>query len=644
MGRVHVAHLEAGALARQAAWPKRGYAALVGDLGQRIGLVHKLRQLRRAKELTHRSSSRLGVDQIRRHDGVDLDRTHTLADGTLHAQQANAILVFHQLANRADTAVAEVVDIVNLAAAVLQASQHAQDCEDVFLTQNAQAVLSLELKARVHFHPADRRQVVTVGVEEQALEQRMRAFKCRRLAGAHHAIDVDERFFTAVVPVCGERVAQMRAVIDIVDEQHADFGSTLVNETLQQLLGNLVTGLGEDLTSLHVNAVISQIAADQVLIRGEHTLDTGISQLAKRTRGHLRTGRGDNLARLGIDQVANELATLQGVGVKAIGPAVTLAGVADGPIEFLENLVTRHTNDARRIQILAAFGTAGCVGDRIIIRQRHQEGGDRQLALAVDPHIEDVLGVKLEVEPGTAVRNDARGEQQLAGRMGLAAVMIEEHTGRTVHLRDDHALGTVHDEGTVRCHQGHVAHIDVLFLDVADRTGTGDLVLFPHLKAQCHFQRRRIGQAALLALFDIIFRRLEIVGDKFQLRPAGEILDREDRVEGLLKAVFFAIGSGDAHLQKCVVARALHIDQVRHGRDFRQLAKTAANTPATVESAYMRCHMSYLVKFPFDNRPLHNGPPGIRPPCQQAEKAAPVKRPCTGRKIHPVQDMFCRQS
>ena len=167
--------------------------------------------------------------------------------------------------------------------------------------------------------------------------------------------------------------------------------------------------------------------------------------------------------------------------------------------------------------------------------------------------------------------------------------------------------GTVHNEGTIRGHQGHVAHIDVLLLDVADRTGTGDLVLFPHLEAQCHFQRRRISQAALLALFDIVFRRLEIVGDKFQLRPAGEILDREDRVEGLLKAVLSAIRSGNAHLQKCVVARALHIDQVRHGRNFRQLPKAAADTPATVESAYMRCHMSYLVKFPFDNRSLHNG-------------------------------------
>ena len=211
-----------------------------------------------------------------------------------------------------------MVDIVNLATAVLQSSQHAQDRKDVFLTQNAQAVLGLELEARVHLHPADRRQVVTVGVEEQALEQRMRTFKCRRLTRAHHTINIDKRFFTAVVPVCSKSIAQMRAEIDIVDEQHADLGSTFVDQPLQQLFCNLVTGFGEDLACLHVNAVISQITADKVLVGGEHTLDTGVSQLAKRTRGHLRTGRGDNLARLGIDQVADELVALQSVGVEGI--------------------------------------------------------------------------------------------------------------------------------------------------------------------------------------------------------------------------------------------------------------------------------------------------------------------------------------
>ena len=74
MRRMHVAHFEAGALAGQTARSKRRHAALVGDFRQRIGLVHELRQLRRAEELAHRGRHRLGVDQVVRHDGVDIDR------------------------------------------------------------------------------------------------------------------------------------------------------------------------------------------------------------------------------------------------------------------------------------------------------------------------------------------------------------------------------------------------------------------------------------------------------------------------------------------------------------------------------------------------------------------------------------------
>ena len=74
VGRVHVADFEAGALAGQTARPKRRETTLVGDLRQRVGLVHELRQLRGAEELAHGGGRRLGVDQVLRHDRVDLDR------------------------------------------------------------------------------------------------------------------------------------------------------------------------------------------------------------------------------------------------------------------------------------------------------------------------------------------------------------------------------------------------------------------------------------------------------------------------------------------------------------------------------------------------------------------------------------------
>ena len=81
--------------------------------------------------------------------------------------------------------------------------------------------------------------------------------------------------------------------------------------------------------------------------------------------------------------------------------------------------------------------------------KREQQSRDRQLALAVDTDVDDVLGIELEVQPRATIGNDARGEQIFARRMGLAPVMVEQDARRTVHLADDHALGAVDDEGAV---------------------------------------------------------------------------------------------------------------------------------------------------------------------------------------------------
>ena len=141
MRGVHVAHFEAGALARQTARAKRRETPLVRDLRQRIGLVHELRELRGAEELAHGGSRRLGVDQVLRHHGVDIDRGHALLDGALHAQQADAILIFHQFADRAHPAIAEMVDVVDLALAVAQIDQRPDHREDVVLAQDAHGVV-----------------------------------------------------------------------------------------------------------------------------------------------------------------------------------------------------------------------------------------------------------------------------------------------------------------------------------------------------------------------------------------------------------------------------------------------------------------------------------------------------------------------
>ena len=136
--RVHVADFESGALARQAARSKCRQAALVRDLRQRIGLVHELRQLRRPEELADGRHHRLGVDQVVRHGRRQLlIHAHLFLDGALHAHQADAELVLHQLADGAHAAVAQVIDVVHHADVLAQLEQVADGRVEILRRQRA---------------------------------------------------------------------------------------------------------------------------------------------------------------------------------------------------------------------------------------------------------------------------------------------------------------------------------------------------------------------------------------------------------------------------------------------------------------------------------------------------------------------------
>ena len=124
MRRVNVADFESRAFTRQTARPKRRQTALVRDLRQRVGLVHELRQLRRSEELADRGHHRLGVHQVVRHRRRHfLVHAHLFLDRALHADQADAELVLEQLADRANAAVAKVIDVVHRADVLAQLQQ-----------------------------------------------------------------------------------------------------------------------------------------------------------------------------------------------------------------------------------------------------------------------------------------------------------------------------------------------------------------------------------------------------------------------------------------------------------------------------------------------------------------------------------------
>ena len=128
---VYVSNLEGCTVTGQTAGTEGGHTALVRQLSQRVVLVHELRKRRRTEELLDGCGYRTDVDQRLRRNHVEVLNGHALTDNTLHAGEADAELVLQQLAYAAQTAVAQMVDIVNRADAVTEVEQIADGSEHI---------------------------------------------------------------------------------------------------------------------------------------------------------------------------------------------------------------------------------------------------------------------------------------------------------------------------------------------------------------------------------------------------------------------------------------------------------------------------------------------------------------------------------
>ena len=161
----------------------------------------------------------------------------------------------------------------------------------------------------------------------------------------------------------------------------------------------------------------------------------------------------------------------------------------------------------------------------VLVAHRAEQGRRCDLALAVDLDPQLVLVVRLELEPGAAVRDDLRREQHPArgGILGLAVV----HAGRADELADDDPLGAVDHEGALVGHPRVVTHVDALALDLARL-----------LDQELDVDVERLAERQVLrpALLLGVLRIAELVVEELELHHlAGEVLDRADLVEQLAK-------------------------------------------------------------------------------------------------------------
>ena len=248
---VYVAHVEARALAGEAARPQRRDAALVTQVGERIGLVFELRELAAAEELAHRRYDGAVVHQLGGGRRIGVPQQHALAHAPRHAAHAHAELVGEQLAHRADAAVAEVVDVVfrdrhldghavfvrshrDRFQALLKRHQVTDSVDQaripkaaVFKGQQG-PFLAPSAQLGVHLEAARLAQVVALGVGEQSVEVLNRLVALGRIAGAQHReeaqqglVGIHARALVLGEFGCGVKLSEKGLQLGVVIAQHA---------------------------------------------------------------------------------------------------------------------------------------------------------------------------------------------------------------------------------------------------------------------------------------------------------------------------------------------------------------------------------------------------------------------------------------
>ena len=208
---MHISYLEARALTTETAGAEGAEATLVGESGQRIHLIHELRQLRRAEELLDGCHHRTDVDQRLGGDGLNVLGGHAFTHDTLHTAETDPHLILDQLTDAADAAIGEVILIVEAIALVgiCQVQQVGTRGKDLSRREHVQLIgrnldvdaeqitdlLDLHMQLAIELVTAHLGEVVALGIEEGVFEVGTGRLDGGRLAGAGLLVYLDEALF-----------------------------------------------------------------------------------------------------------------------------------------------------------------------------------------------------------------------------------------------------------------------------------------------------------------------------------------------------------------------------------------------------------------------------------------------------------------
>src|SRR5687768_16153291 len=224
--------------------------------------------------------------------------------------------------------------------------------------------------------------------------------------------------------------------------------NALFPDEIQLLLGNGMIGFNDDFFGLRIDDIMGSNPTQDLFPNDWNLFDLGLLHLTQDRTGKLFTFLNDENIAFGVAHIAHHFRShqMRGIEHKRRFAAIENDGIA--PVIVIQQIFRSHT-------------------------ERSQQNRGMKLTPAIDTDINDISGIKLEIDPGTAVGNDSRRIEQLAARVRLSLVMFEKNSRGSVQLTDNDPFSAVHHKRAVLRHQSNLTKIYLLLFDILDAAGTG---------------------------------------------------------------------------------------------------------------------------------------------------------------------------
>ena len=434
----------------------------MGQFCQRVVLVHELGQWGGTKELFDCSNNRTDVDQSLWSDNLHILclSCHSFTNNTFHSGETDSELVLKQFADRTDSSVAQMVNVVGGANAVAQAADIVDGCKDIVFDD----VFWNQVICSVHDH------LTQLFIRVAAIQN------FTQYRETYLFINTD--LFEFFLGVAGGVIKQVNHTIgDNLYDAVTAFEEYGVNTCALDLFC-FCTGQNFVWFCHHfTGTAVDDWFSNNVTVDSGSDTQFFVVFVTSNTGQVVSSSVKEQCVQMGLSAVYCWWFTWTQFSVNFQQSLFCVVGAVlfDGSLD--------SCIFSKEFQNLRIAGKT----------QGTDKGCYWQLSVFINTNIEDIVGVGFVLKPCAAVWNNCCREKFLTSFVTGYTVV---HAWRTYQLGNDNSLRTIDNKCTAWCHHREITHEDVLFFYLA-------CLLVQ--EACTNPQRSCICCIALFTLFDGVF-------------------------------------------------------------------------------------------------------------------------------------------